>query len=98
MKYKTKHQKEELFCLVCSKTNNTMNLYQFKKDEYAFFENILFAFSNDKRIRLQEAKSIFDIYIYISMLYMGLDLVYITKTFRISFQCKSICFNWTKLK
>ena len=41
-----------------------MNLYQFKKDEYAFFENILFAFSNGKRIRLQEAKSIFDIYIY----------------------------------
>ena len=52
-----------------------MNLYQFKKDEYAFFENILFAFSNGKRIRLQEAKSIFDIYIYISMLYMGLDLL-----------------------
>ena len=90
--------------MVCSKTNNTMNLYQFKKDEYAFFENILFAFSNDKRISLQEAKSIFDIYIYLSILYMGFDLSYYqrtihtTKTFRTSFQCKSICFNWTKLK
>ena len=50
-----------------------MNLYQFKKDEYAFFENILFAFSNDKRISLQEAKSIFDIYIYFCILQIGFD-------------------------
>ena len=52
-----------------------MNLYQFQKDEYAFFENILFAFSNGKRISLLEAKSIFDIYIYFCILQIGFDLL-----------------------